>query len=84
MSDGHEYSLEHEMEKWDYFHKDESKGITEDALQQLHEDERAALRRVAAGVATTTDAVLLAGSLGHADLFIPQEPTIYGYMGEER
>lgn len=68
MSDGHEFSLEHEMEKWDYFHKDESKGITDDALQQLHQGEREALRRVAAN-SSLADAVLLAGSLGHTDLF---------------
>lgn len=68
MSDGHEFSLEHEMEKWDYFHKDESKGITDEALQQLHQGEREALRRVAAN-SSLADAVLLAWSLGHADLF---------------
>lgn len=68
MSDGHEYSLEHEMEKWDYFHKDESKGITDDAFQQLAQAEREALRRVAAN-SSLADAVLLAGGLGHSDLF---------------
>ena len=69
MSDGHEYSLEHEMEKWDYFHKDESKGITDEALEKLHQDEREALRRVVNGTATRYDAMLLAGGLGHSDLF---------------
>ena len=68
MSDGHEFSLEHEMDKWDYFHKDESKGITDDAFQQLAQAEREALRRVAAN-SSLADAMLLAGGLGHADLF---------------
>lgn len=40
-----------------------------DALDQDLEEERAALRRVAVGSATRFDAALLAGRLGHLDLF---------------
>lgn len=41
------------------------------ALSELHLDERAALIRVANGTATKADAVLLAASLMHGDLFDP-------------
>lgn len=48
----------------------------EQAKQELLEDERAALKRVAAGNATHADAVRLAAALGHQDLFAtPVEPT---------
>lgn len=39
------------------------------AKRELLEDERSALKRVAAGNATHADAVFLANSLGHRDLF---------------
>ncbi len=39
------------------------------AKRELLEDEQAALKRVAAGVATHADAVFLANSLGHRTLF---------------
>jgi hypothetical protein len=39
------------------------------AKQELREDERSALLRVAAGTATHADAAFLANSLGHRDLF---------------
>ncbi len=41
----------------------------EQAKRELQEDERAALKRVATGDATHADAVFLANSLGHRDLF---------------
>jgi hypothetical protein len=37
--------------------------------EQLYSEEREALRRVANGISDITDAALLAGSLGHKDLF---------------
>lgn len=39
------------------------------AKQEILQDERAALKRVAAGTASHADAVFLAASLGHRDLF---------------
>lgn len=42
-------------------------------LHQMHTEERAALRRVANGTATKSDAMLLAGSLMHSDLFATGE-----------
>ena len=42
----------------------------EQAIQELHDEEREALRRVANGISGVSDAVLLAGSLGHSDLFM--------------
>lgn len=44
-----------------------------EAAAELRNDERQALLRVAAGVATHADGVLLAHALGHHDLF-PQLP----------
>lgn len=41
----------------------------ENAIAELEQDERAALIRVANGTATKVDAVLLAASLMHSDLF---------------
>ena len=44
-----------------------------EAAAELRQDERQALLRVAAGVATPADAMLLAHALGHHQLF-PQLP----------
>lgn len=47
------------------------------AQRQIQEDERAALKRVARGTATYVDALLLASSLNHQDLFaLPTENKI--------
>jgi hypothetical protein len=43
--------------------------LAQDIGNELLEDERAALRRVAQGTATWHDAALLARSLGHNELF---------------
>ena len=41
----------------------------EESLEHLHHDEREALQRVAKGLGGLPEAVLLAGSLHHFDLF---------------
>ena len=41
--------------------------------EQLYAEEREALRRVANGISDITDAALLAGRLGHTDLFVAME-----------
>ena len=60
MSSGH-FSLPMDDAQWE--------ACSEMALNELHQDERAALLRVANGCATKADAVMLAASLMHSDLF---------------
>jgi hypothetical protein len=50
--------------------------FSDQANRELAEEHRAALMRVAAGIASHADAVRLAAALGHQDLFAtPVEPT---------